>query len=83
MKKLEGDGEKCMTGSQTTGTMTTEEQDRLRKMEDFHGTETIYLCQPGGRMRKFYQSSGEAFHQSAGFEQLHQQSGRGSGREAL
>mgnify|MGYP004715161479 CR=1 FL=1 len=51
MKKLAGDGKKCMTGSQTTGTMATEGQERLRKMEDFHGTETIHLREPGGGMR--------------------------------
>ena len=40
-----------MTGSQTTGTMATEGEERLRKMEDFHGTETIHLREPGGGMR--------------------------------
>ena len=72
-----------MTGSQTTGTMATEGQERLRKMEDFHGTETIHLREPGGGMRKLYESGGEAFHQPAGLKQLYQQSGRGFGCEAL
>ena len=51
MKKIAGDGEKCMTGSQITGTMATEGEERLRKMEDFHGIETIHLREPGGGMR--------------------------------